>query len=66
MLLSKCAVCNSKNSRFTSEQEVSGLLRQLGIRTPLLGSIFIFLRYSLLIYVWVFQENDLEQTPQIS
>ena len=34
MLLSKCAVCNSKNLRFIKEQEASELLSQLGIRVP--------------------------------
>ena len=33
MLLSKCAVCDSKKSRFIKEQEVSGLLSSLGIKT---------------------------------
>ena len=35
MLLSKCAVCNSKKSKFVKEQEASGLLSSLGIKTPL-------------------------------
>ena len=35
MLLSTCVVCNSKNSRFIKEQEASGLLSSLGIKTPL-------------------------------
>ena len=35
MLLSKCAVYNSKKSIFIKEQEVSGLLSKLGIKTPL-------------------------------
>ena len=35
MLSSKCAVCRSKNSRFMKEQEAEGLLRNLGIRTPI-------------------------------
>ena len=29
MLLSKCAVCNSRKLRFTKEQEASDLLRNL-------------------------------------
>ena len=29
MLLSKCAVCNSRKLRFTKEQEASELLRNL-------------------------------------
>ena len=35
MLLSKCVVCNSKKSEFLKEQEASGLLSSLGIKTPL-------------------------------
>ena len=35
MLLSKCAVCDSKKSKFIKQQEASGLLSSLGIRTPL-------------------------------
>ena len=33
--LSKCAVCDSKRSKFIKEQKASGLLRSLGIKTPL-------------------------------
>ena len=35
MLLSKCAVCASKKSKFMKQQEASGLLSSLGIKTPL-------------------------------
>ena len=35
MLLSKCAKCGRKKSRFIKNQEAKGLLRNLGIRTPL-------------------------------
>ena len=35
MLLSKCAVYNSKKSKFIKEQKASGLLISLGIKTPL-------------------------------
>ena len=35
MLLSKCAVCDSKRSKFIKEQVASGLLSSLGIKTPL-------------------------------
>ena len=35
MVLSKCAICDSKKSRFVKNQEVKGLLSNLGIRTPL-------------------------------
>ena len=35
MILSKCAICSSKKSRFIKDQEAKGLLRNLGVRTPL-------------------------------
>ena len=35
MLLSKCALCNSKKSSFIKNQGVKGLLSNLSIRTPL-------------------------------
>ena len=35
MILSNCAICNSKKSRFIKKQEAKGLLSKLGIRTPL-------------------------------
>ena len=34
-ILSKCAVCGSKKSKFINKQEASGLLSKLGIKTPL-------------------------------
>ena len=46
ILLSKCIVCDSKKSKFIKEQEASGLLSSLGIKTswskiPLVGP-FLF------------------------
>ena len=35
MLLSKCAICGSKKSRFIKNEEAKGLLSNLGVRTPL-------------------------------
>ena len=35
MILSKCAICGSKKSRFIKKQKAKGLLSNLGIRTPL-------------------------------
>ena len=35
MILSKCAICGSKKSKFVNKQEAKGLLSKLGIRTPL-------------------------------
>ena len=44
MVLSKCAICGSKKSRFIKNQETKGLLSNLGIKTslskvPMLGGI---------------------------
>ena len=35
MVLSKCAMCDGKKSRFIKNQEAKGLLSNLGVRTPL-------------------------------
>ena len=35
MILSKCAICGSKKSRFIKDQEEKGLLSNLDVRTPL-------------------------------
>ena len=47
MILSKCAICGSKKSRFIKNQEAKGLLSNLGIKTPLskvpiLGDILFY------------------------
>ena len=44
MILSKCAMCNSKKSKFINQQEAKGLLSKLDIKTllskiPILGDI---------------------------
>ena len=44
MVLSKCAICGSKKSRFIKDQQAKGLLSNLGIKTqlskvPILGNI---------------------------
>ena len=44
-MLLKCAICGSKNSIFIKKQEASGILNNLGLKTPLnkiplLGDIF--------------------------
>ena len=44
MILSRCAICNSKKSKFIEEQQAKGLLSNLGLKTllnkiPLLGDI---------------------------
>ena len=35
IILSKCAICGSKKSRFINNQEAKWLLSNLGLRTPL-------------------------------
>ena len=35
MILSNCAICGGKKSRFIKNQEAKGLLSKLGIKTPL-------------------------------
>ena len=35
MILSKCAICGNKKSRFIKNQEAKGLLSNLGLTTPL-------------------------------
>ena len=35
MVLSRCAICGNKKSKFIKEQQAKGLLSNLGIRTPL-------------------------------
>ena len=35
MVLSKCAICGSKKSKFVKQRQAKGLLSNLGLRTPL-------------------------------
>ena len=47
MILPKCAICVNKNLRFIKKQEASGILNNLGLKTPLnkillLGHILIW------------------------
>ena len=43
ILLSKCAVCNSKKSKFLKEQEAKRLLSNLtGVKIPFLSGLPIF------------------------
>ena len=35
MILSTCAICDSKKSKFIKEQQAKGLLSNLDLRTPL-------------------------------
>ena len=42
MRLSKCAVCDSKISKFVKDQEASGLLSSLGIKSFKYNSYIMF------------------------
>ena len=35
MMLSKCAICGSRKSKFIKKQDAKGILSGLGIKTPL-------------------------------
>ena len=35
MLLLKCAICNTKKSRFLKKEEAKAILSSLGLKTPL-------------------------------
>ena len=35
MILSKCAICGSRRSKFIKKQEAKGILSSLGIKIPL-------------------------------
>ena len=57
MILSKCAICGSKKSRFIKKQEAKGLLSNLGVRTPLskvliLGDILFWMHAKLYKNEW--------------
>ena len=41
MVLSKCAICGSKKSRFINNQEAKGPLSNLGIKTPLSNQYWV-------------------------
>ena len=48
MILSKCAICGSRKSKFINKQEAKGLLSKLGIKTPfsklpILGDILFWM-----------------------
>ena len=50
LILSDCAICGRKKSRFIKNQEAKGLLRKLGIKTPLsemqiLGDILFWMQF---------------------
>ena len=58
MILSKCAICESKKSRFIKNQEAKGLLSKLGIKKPLnkipiLGDILFWIQFHWSIKKWM-------------
>ena len=64
MMLSKCAVCGNKKSKFIKEQQAKGLLSNLGVKTPLnkiplLGDILFYLSAALLNTTPLYKMNDI-------
>ena len=58
-LLSKCAICGSKKSRFIKEQEANGLVSSLSLKIPLskillLGDILFWMQFH-----WIIQNATL-------
>ena len=56
MLLSNCVIWNSKKSRFSKEQEASGLFSSFGVKTslskaPLVGPLFFIFINKLIKYI---------------
>ena len=41
MILSKCAICGGRKSKFIKKQNAKGILSSLGIKTPLSKNTFI-------------------------
>ena len=58
MLLSKCAICGSRKSRFIKKQEeANGILSRLGLKTPLskipfFGDILFWMQF-----YWIFESS---------
>ena len=51
MILSKCAICSNKKSRFIKNQQAKELLSNLGLKAPLsnvpiLGDILFFMEFN--------------------
>ena len=58
MILWKYAICGSKRSRFMKKQETSGILSNLGLKTPLnkiplLGDILFWMQFHWSEFHWV-------------
>ena len=67
MILSNCAICDSKKSRFIKNEETKGLLSNLGVRTqlskvPILGDILMCIKMNEIINKFVLAgENCMPQ-----
>ena len=67
MILSNCAICDSKKSRFIKNEETKGLLSNLGVRTqlskvPKLGDILMCIKMNEIINKFVLAgENCMPQ-----
>ena len=51
MILSKCAICSNKKSRFIKNQQAKDILSNLGLKAPLsnvpiLGDILFFMEFN--------------------
>ena len=62
-ILSKCATCGSRKSRFIKNQEAKGLLSNLGARTPLskvpiLGDILFWSANSFNVHAKLYMKNE--------
>ena len=67
MILSNCAICDSKKSRFLKNEETKGLLSNLGVKTqsskvPILGDILMCIKMNEIINKFVLAgENCMSQ-----
>ena len=70
MILSKCTICNSKKSKFINQQEAKGLLRKLGIKTPLsripiLGDVLFWMQIKMNEIIYKFLLADDKFMPEM-
>ena len=67
MILSRCAICGSRKSRFIKNQEAKSLLSNLGIRTPLskvpvLGNVLFWVQLRWVKLRWRYKLNEIVNT----